>query len=453
MEKIVVREKEEPPSAERSERSGSDNDEKPPSTGIAVQAINPAIQGHQQALSNSYLLKTPKSIKISIPPHHQGIVGKKTLEFKKKYFPGVTRFEWNDWRWQLKHRITSAAGLSRFMTLWDQEIEAMTGDGKQFPVSITPFYVSLIAGSMPDYPLRMSVVPTCSELVVSPLDRIDPLEEHHDSPCDGLVHRYPDRVLFLATDFCSTYCRYCTRSRIVGRDDHFMSTIDRWEKAVAYIEEHTEVRDVLISGGDPLTLSTERLEWLISRIRRIQHVEIIRMGTKAPVVLPQRITKQLCAMLKKYHPLLMSIHFTHPDELTPETVEACGRLADAGIPLGSQTVLLKGVNDSVDVMKKLMQGLLKARVKPYYLYQCDPVVGTSHFRTTVEKGIEIISGLQGHTTGYAVPTFVVDAPGGGGKIPVYANRVAGRQGSDLLLTNYEGKVYSYPDPEGRLGSM
>lgn len=448
----VMREKEEPPGAERKDRFGSD-DEKPPSTNFSTQTIDPPLQGSQKALNKSYFFQAPESIKINIPPHHQGVVNKHAQEFKRKFFPGVTRFEWNDWHWQLKNRITDALGLSKIMTLWDDEIEALTEGGQPLPLSITPYYASLITGSMPDYPLRMSVVPRSAEWLVSPMDRIDPLEEHHDSPCEGLVHRYPDRVLFLVTDFCSTYCRYCTRSRIVGRDDHRVSTLDRWEKAIAYIREHREVRDVLISGGDPLTMSTERLEWLLSHLRMIEHVEIIRIGTKAPVVLPQRITKELCAMLKKYHPLLMSIHFTHPDELTPETTEACGRLADAGIPLGSQTVLLKGINDSVDVMKKLMHGLLKARVKPYYLYQCDPVVGTSHLRTTVEKGIEIISGLQGFTTGYAIPTFVIDAPGGGGKIPVYANRVAGRQGTDLLLTNYEGKVYSYPDPEGSLGGI
>jgi len=266
------------------------------------------------------------------------------------------------------------------------------------------------------------------------------------------VHRYPDRVLFLVTKFCSTYCRYCTRSRLVGNGVKCRFTISQWERAIAYIEFKHSVRDVLISGGDPLTLPDERLEWLLSRLRRIRHVELLRIGTKVPVVLPQRITPALTRMLKRYHPLWISIHFTHPDELTPEVHGACARLADAGIPLGSQTVLLAGVNDNLDTMKRLMQGLLKIRVRPYYLYQCDPIVGSAHFRTPVKKGIEIIEGLRGHTTGYAVPTYVIDAPGGGGKIPLFSECIVGRDDDDLLLSNYQRRVYRYPDPGSKLGS-
>ncbi|MBU0990328.1 MAG: KamA family radical SAM protein, partial [Proteobacteria bacterium] len=260
------------------------------------------------------------------------------------------------------------------------------------------------------------------------------------------VHRYPDRVLFLATGICSTYCRYYTRSRVVGHKSSTSFNTSQIEGAIRYIEKNPSVRDVLISGGDPLTLSDEKLAWLLSRLRRIPHVELLRIGTKAPVVLPQRISPALTQLLKRYHPLWMSIHFTHPDELTPETAQACKRLADAGIPLGSQTVLLKGINDDVDVMKRLVHGLLQIRVKPYYLYQCDPILGSAHFRTPVEKGLEIIKGLRGHTTGYAVPTYVIDAPGGGGKIPLLPEYVVGREGEDLLLRNYKGLQYRYPDP-------
>jgi lysine 2,3-aminomutase len=269
----------------------------------------------------------------------------------------------------------------------------------------------------------------------------------------GLVHRYPDRVLFLATGICSTYCRYCTRSRMVGEPGgEYSFSRPQWEQALAYIEAHPEIRDVLISGGDPLTLADERLDYLLGRLRAIPHVEFVRLGTKVPVVLPMRVTRALVRVLRKHHPLWMSIHFTHPAELTAEVTKAVARLADAGIPLGSQTVLLRGVNDSVPVMKKLMHGLLMRRIRPYYLYQCDPITGSAHFRTAVSKGVEIIEGLRGHTTGYAVPQFVVDAPGGGGKIPLLPDYVVGRDGDDLLLRNFEGKVYRYTDPGDPLGA-
>jgi lysine 2,3-aminomutase len=281
-------------------------------------------------------------------------------------------------------------------------------------------------------------------MVKCPGEAEDPLGEEHQSPVHGLVHRYPDRVLLLVTDFCSTYCRYCTRSRLVGQGDLSPSR-ERLEAAFAYIRQATQVRDVLISGGDPLTLSDEKLEWILSNLRAIPHIEIIRMGTKIPAVLPQRITPQLTRMLRKYHPLWMSLHFTHPDECCYETERACSMLADAGIPLGSQTVLLKGINDNAPTMKSLMHGLVKMRVRPYYIYQCDPINGSGHFRTPVAKGVEIIRALRGHTTGYAVPTYVIDAPGGGGKIPVMPDYVTGREGNDITLQNYEGKSYQYPD--------
>jgi lysine 2,3-aminomutase len=280
--------------------------------------------------------------------------------------------------------------------------------------------------------------------MVSPGEASDPLSEGNHSPVPNIVHRYPDRVLFLVTGFCSVYCRYCTRSHMVAKDKCHIG-IKAWESGLQYIREHPEIRDVLISGGDPLTMSDQQIEYLLARLRSIEHVEIIRIGTKVPVVLPQRITRSLVNIFRKYHPLYLSIHFTHPDEITPEVKEACDRLANAGIPLGSQTVLLKGINDDVTVMKKLMQGLLRIRVRPYYLYQCDPILGSAHFRTPIDKGLEIIRGLRGHTTGYAVPQYVVDAPGGGGKIPLLPDYFQGREDNYVMLKNYEGNIYKYPD--------
>ena len=386
------------------------------------------------------------------PPGPTADLHHRILCFRERFFPEATFAEWNDWRWQLRHRIRDIDTLSRFLSLSDDE-RAMDAHGMRgFPMAITPYYASLLDQENPLQPLRRTVVPHIAEDVCSPGEARDPLGEEHDSPVPGIVHRYPDRVLFLVTKFCSTYCRYCTRSRLVGNGVKCRFTISQWERAIAYIEFKHSVRDVLISGGDPLTLPDERLEWLLSRLRRIRHVELLRIGTKVPVVLPQRITPALTRMLKRYHPLWISIHFTHPDELTPEVHGACARLADAGIPLGSQTVLLAGVNDNLDTMKRLMQGLLKIRVRPYYLYQCDPIVGSAHFRTPVKKGIEIIEGLRGHTTGYAVPTYVIDAPGGGGKIPLFSECIVGRDDDDLLLSNYQRRVYRYPDPGSKLGS-
>lgn len=372
----------------------------------------------------------------------------RTSNFRKQYFPHITAGEWNDWRWQLRNRITDIHDLNRILILSGEEERAINGFKKKVPMAVTPYYLSLFEKENPLQPLRKAVIPVAAEHFPSPGESEDPLGEEHDSPVPGLIHRYPDRVLFLVTDFCSTYCRYCTRSRILGKKGNEFFNKSRWEKAIAYIEGNHSVRDVLLSGGDPLTLPDENLEWLLSSLRRIPHVEFLRIGTKVPVVLPQRITPSLTRMLRKYHPLWMSIHCTHPDELTPETNQAFGRLADAGIPLGSQTVLLAGINDNVETMKRLFHGLLKNRVKPYYLYQCDPIFGSAHFRTTVDKGLEIIRGLRGYTTGYAVPTYVIDAPGGGGKIPLLPDYVIGRDGNDLVLKNYKGDVYRYPDQAG-----
>jgi len=372
--------------------------------------------------------------------------------FLKTYYPEATVSDWSDWKWQVRNRIRSAEDLARFINLTDDERESVEARTENLPIAITPYYLSLLDQNDPEQPLRKTHIPVGGEFVHTTGEDPDPLGEDHDTAVPGLVHRYPDRVLFLTTGFCSTYCRYCTRSRMVGETNgEYSFSTSQWEMAAQYIEAHPEIRDCLLSGGDPLSIGDEKLEWLLARLRKIKHLEFIRIGTKIPVVMPQRITKNLCNILKKYHPLWMSIHYTHPDELTPEAYEAATRLADAGIPLGSQTVLLKGINDDAKILKKLYHGLLTMRVKPYYLYQCDPVSGSAHFRTSVDKGLEIIRNLRGHTTGYAVPQFVVDAPGGGGKIPLLPDYVAGRDGDDLLLNNFEGGTYRYPDPEGTLG--
>jgi lysine 2,3-aminomutase len=389
---------------------------------------------------NSTLVRRPKRLINKFP------ISARSEAFRLRAFPGSTLSQWNDWRWQLRNRIRSLEELSQLLTLTMDEITAICRHKGPLPLAITPYYASLLDPDDPAQALRRTVVPVGDEYLLTPGEAEDPLGEEADSPAPGLVHRYPDRVLFLVTDFCSTNCRYCTRSRMIGTEHRHNGLTRQWERAIAYIERHTEVRDVLLSGGDPLTLADERLEWLLKRLRAIKHVELIRIGTKVPAVLPQRITPMLIRTLKRYHPLWMSIHFTHPQELTPETRAACARLADAGIPLGSQTVLLSGINDNVETMKRLMHGLLTFRVKPYYLYQCDPILGSGHFRTPVSKGLEIIQGLRGHTTGYAVPNYVIDAPQGGGKIPLLPEYAIGREGDDLLLRNYEGKVFRYPDP-------
>lgn len=386
--------------------------------------------------------KTPRALRANPFP-----VSPAARAFYKRYFPGSTPTQWNDWRWQLRERVRTLADLERILVLSEDERSAVARHTGSLPVGITPYYMSRMSATDPQEALRRTHVPVGDEYLRSPGEADDPLGEDHDTHVPGLVHRYPDRVLFLATGFCSTYCRYCTRSRMVGEaGGDYRFDRRQWEQAFDYIAAHPEIRDVLLSGGDPLTLSDDKLDYLLGRLRQIKHVEFVRIGTKVPVVAPQRVTRQLTRMLRRHHPLWMSIHFTHPNEFSPEVTEACTRLADAGIPLGSQTVLLKGINDDIAVMKPLMHGLLMRRVKPYYLYQCDPITGSAHFRTPIAKGLEIIEGLRGHTTGYAVPTFVIDAPGGGGKIPLLPEYVVGRDGDDLLLRNFEGRNYRYPDP-------
>jgi len=358
--------------------------------------------------------------------------------FLAAHFPGATQKDWDSWRWQLKHRITSPRRMAEILGL---DAPVGLGDAFAFPAAATPYYLWVASGSPA---VRRCILPDSRETDIRPHEMADPLGEEGHSPVPGIVHRYPDRVLFLVTEYCSTYCRYCTRSRLVGKCGH-RSDVRSWQAALEYVAAHPEVRDVLLSGGDPLTLPDMKIEWLLSQLRRIPHVEIVRIGTKVPAVLPQRITPALVRMLRRYHPLLMSLHFAHPDEITAETAAACNRLADGGIPLGSQTVLLAGVNDDVATMKSLMHGLIRNRVRPYYLYQCDPIPGSSHFRTPVAKGLSIIQGLRGHTSGYCVPTYVIDAPGGGGKVPLQPDYALGREGRDVLLRNYEGRVFQYPD--------
>jgi len=351
---------------------------------------------------------------------------------------------WTDWRWQMRHRLTRLDQFERLLRLTESERRGLMLASEKFSVAVTPYFASLIDPEDPACPIRRQVVPVENELVVSPGDMTDPCGEDGASVVEGLVHRYPDRVLFLALDTCAAYCRYCTRSRLVSQGE--LEPLGRRVEAVlSYLKTHHEVRDVLLSGGDPLLMADAVLDKLLGRLREIPHIELLRIGTRIPSFLPQRITPELVAVLRK-HRVWLSVHFCHARELTPEVAKAADLLADGGIPLGCQTVLLKGVNDSVDELRDLFHGLLKLRIRPYYLYQCDPVLGTGHLRTTVAKGLELMSQLRGHTTGYAVPTYVVDAPGGGGKIPVQAETIAGHDGDIWRLRNWAGNVYSYLDP-------
>jgi len=430
-------------SIESDEPSLVSTDEEPPSPG--VQLLFPSILPSSASARVTPVL-SPRPVAPSAgPPSRRPRSSPQTKAFRRAFYASIPDPLWNDWHWQLRHRIRLLADLERLLDLSQEERTAIVQGGAMLPMGVTPYYMSLLAPRRPDDPLRRTVIPTVHEFQRTPGEADDPLGEDTHTPVPGLVHRYPDRVLLLAVGFCASYCRYCTRSRLVGHGQITPSE-SRLEKAIEYIRQTPTIRDVLLSGGDPLVLSEERLDWILGQLRAIPHVELIRIGTKMPAVLPQRVTLRLCQVLRQHHPLWMSLHFTHPDECTPESAIACGRLADAGIPLGSQTVLLQGINDNVATMKELVHKLLLMRVRPYYLYQCDPISGSSHFRTPVAKGLEIIEGLRGHTSGYAVPTFVIDSPGGGGKVPLQPNYVVGREGDDVLLRNYEGKVFRYPDP-------
>ncbi len=368
-----------------------------------------------------------------------------TKETIPPFWKEVTEKEWNDWRWQLRHRITTLDQLKEIIQLIPEEIEGIKYSKGRLALAVTPYFVSLMDPVNPNCPIRRQAIPRIEERHLSKNDMVDPCGEDKDSPVPGLVHRYPDRVLLLITDQCAVYCRYCTRRRLVGSTERSI-TEGNFEEVLKYLKKNRKVRDVLLSGGDPLLLENERLEEILSRLRAIPHIELLRIGTRVPVSLPQRITPGLVKMLKKYHPLMMSIHFTHPKEITDAVKRACNDLADGGIPLGSQTVLLKGINDKAPIMKRLVHELLKIRVRPYYIYQCDLAMGTEHFRTSIATGIQIIEKLRGYTTGYAIPTFVVDAPGGGGKIPVEPNYLVSRGKGKMVLRNYEGKIYEYPEP-------
>lgn len=367
------------------------------------------------------------------------------LKRKQAYFPNVSDDDWNNWLWQVKHRITSVEELRKYLAISDQESEQISNVLKRFRMAITPYYLTLIDPQNPNCPIRQQAIPSQSELHIGKNDLLDPLSEDADSPVPGLTHRYPDRVLFLITDMCSMYCRHCTRRRFAGQSDH-KSSKEMIDKAIEYIRNTPAVRDVLLSGGDALLMNNELLEDIISRLREIDHVEIIRIGTRTPVVMPQRITEKLVTMLKKYHPIWVNTHFNHYDEITPESKRAIDMLADAGVPLGNQSVLLRGVNDCVHVMKKLVTRLAQIRVRPYYIYQCDLSLGIEHFRTPISKGIEIMEGLRGHVSGYCVPTYVVDAPGGGGKIPLMPNYIISMSPNKMVLRNYEGVITSYSEP-------
>ena len=421
-------------------------DTEPPGTGLrpTTEAFPTAL--HRNTPTQALQPKARSHRKVAFP------VGKATESFRRKFFADVSGEDWNDWRWQMRTRIRSLGQLERIFHLSDDERCALARHAGGLPVGITPYYASLMGLEDPGEPLRRTHIPVGQEYLRMPGEADDPLGEDHDTSVPGVVHRYPDRVLFLTTGTCSTYCRYCTRSRMVGQTggEHAFS-VRQWDSALAYIEARPQIRDVLLSGGDPLTIADDKLDYLLGRLRAIRHVEFIRIGTKVPTVLPMRITRDLVRVLRRHHPLWMSIHVTHPAELTPEASAAYARLADTGIPLGSQTVLLRGINDSVETMRELYHGLLMRRVRPYYLYQCDPITGSAHFRTPVAKGIEIIEGLRGHTTGYAVPQFVIDAPGGGGKIPLLPDYIVGRDGDDLILRNFEGGQYRYHDPVGNTG--
>ena len=361
------------------------------------------------------------------------------------FWSHVPDSDWNNWRWQLQHRISSEEQLQRLMpTLTPEEFAGARLANHKLALAITPYFFNLIDPADENCPIRWQVIPRVEETNTAPWEMTDPCGEDAHSPVPGLVHRYPDRVLFLVTDRCAAYCRYCTRSRLVsnatGYDFH-----PQFDKQIEYIRNNTNIRDVLLSGGDPLLFSDERLEHLLSQLRAIPHLEFLRIGTRIPIFLPQRITPELCAMLKKYHPLFISIHSNHPRELTTEVRDALGRLADAGIPLGNQSVLLRNVNDDVTVMKAQVQKLLMCRVKPYYLYQCDLIAGSAHLRASVRKGLEIMENLRGHTTGYAVPQYVIDAPNGGGKVPVNPDYILSRDEERVIIRNYEGKVFEYPE--------
>jgi lysine 2,3-aminomutase len=378
------------------------------------------------------------------PARRLGPDGRPAVSRRAPLWDDVSDEKWNDWRWQLSHRVNDLEEIEQILNLTDDEREGLSAPDK-FRVDVTPYFISLIDPDDPDDPIRRQVIPTGREAKAFTGMMEDSLAEDRHSPVPGLVHRYPDRVLMLVTTQCASYCRYCTRSRIVGDPTQNFNRREH-EAQLEYLRRTPQVRDVLISGGDGLTLAPKLLESIIRGIREIPHIEIIRIGTRVPVFMPQRVDDELCEMLAKYHPMWINLHFNHPNEITPEVARACDRLTRAGIPLGNQSVLLAGINDCVNIQRELVQRLVEIRVRPYYIYQCDLVEGSGHFRTPVGKGLEIMEGLRGHTSGYAVPTYVIDAPGGGGKIPVMPNYLISYSDHKVVLRNYEGYITTYEEP-------
>ncbi len=384
-------------------------------------------------------------VNLRDPARALGPDGKPAVSRRAAIWADVPDQRWNDWRWQLSNRVNTLEEIERVLNLTDDERAGLSTPDK-FRVDITPYFLSLMDPDDPNDPIRRQVIPTDCEHQAFTSMMEDSLAEDRHSPVPGLVHRYPDRVLMLVTTQCASYCRYCTRSRIVGDPSQNFNRHDI-EAQLEYLRRTPQVRDVLLSGGDALTLAPKLLESIIRSLREIPHIEIIRIGSRVPVFLPQRIDDELCEMLAKYHPLWVNLHFNHPNELTPEVARACDKLTRAGIPLGNQSVLLAGVNDCVHIMRALVHKLVEYRIRPYYIYQCDLVEGSGHFRTPVGKGVEIMEGLRGHTSGYAVPTYVVDAPGGGGKIPVMPNYLISYSDHKVVLRNYEGYITTYEEPE------
>lgn len=359
------------------------------------------------------------------------------------HWSDVPPTKWLDWKWQLRNRITSLEQLGKYLSLTPSEQEGCELAINKLALAITPHFFNLIDPNDPNDPLRRQVVPRIDETYISPEERLDPLGEEVDKAADVIVHRYPDRVLFLVTDRCAAYCRYCTRSRLVSNAQNY-DFDPQIDKGISYIRSHPEIRDVLLSGGDPLLLSDSKIDYLLNELRKIPHVEFIRIGSRIPVFLPQRITPELCEIFKKHGPIWLNIHTNHPNECSQELYEACERLTFAGVPLGNQSVLIKGVNDEARLMQSLIHRLLMMRIHPYYLYQCDLISGSSHLRTDVKKGIEIVRSLRGNTTGHAIPRLVIDAPGGGGKIPLDPDYVKEITHTEIVLNNFEGREYRYP---------
>ncbi len=368
-----------------------------------------------------------------------------TVTSRYRLFGNIPDTTWNNWKWQFRNRVTSVEQLTQFIPLSPQEQAQVRLVAMRYPLSVTPYYLSLINPDDPEDPIRKQAIPSMLEIVMGAMGMEDPLDEKRDSVVPGLVHRYPDRVLMVLTDICPMLCRHCTRKR-EWRKGGWVRTPDEVEAMLDYIRQHKSIRDVIISGGDPLTLSTQRLEGVISKVRRIPHVEIIRIGTRFPVVLPQRIDDELCAMLSRYGPIWLNTHFNHVREITPEAASACDRLVRSGVPLNNQSVLLRGVNDSIEAQTQLCHGLLRIKVRPYYLFQCDEVQGTEHLRTPVEVGVEVIEGMRGHTSGLAIPTFVVDLSHGGGKVPLQPNYVLTQTEEKLVLRNYQNQIFYYRNP-------